>query len=177
MVQLETAGRVEMREHEQVEDQDLRELNDETERHLELPIDHIRDDGNQQDREPEDEDRTLPQPRRGQLGDELVPRQEDARDDRNQIKRYGFQARNDIVGPDEHDRDNEDEEDEAHRVFPERWVCADTILRISLDLSIAAALARNSYFKYRSSFARDVPNRVTISGGSLLRSLRAGGLR
>ena len=69
----EAARRINLRQQEHVEEEDLRLLDGEIVPDLELPVQEVRDDRNQQDPDPEAEDRTLPQPRRGQLGDELGP--------------------------------------------------------------------------------------------------------
>ena len=116
--ELEAARGIDVRQHEQVEDEDLHELDGEIEPDLELPVHEIRDEGDQQDPDPEHEDRTLPHTRRGQLGDEFVPRQDDARDDRDEIKRYLLQPRDEIRGPDEQDRGDQMKRTKSTEAFP-----------------------------------------------------------
>ena len=49
-----------------------------------------------------------------------MPRQDDARDDRNEIKRYLLQTRDEIRGPDEQDGRHQDEQEKVHSLLSPR---------------------------------------------------------
>src|SRR5262249_37262117 len=93
------ASRIQIREQQQMEKQDLCEFDGDVEYDFDPLKEHIRDEVYDQDTNSEDEDRSLPQSLSGQLREDFVPRQDDARNDRNEVK-VQLQPRYEIRGPD-----------------------------------------------------------------------------